>query len=58
MGVVSDGSYGIQKGLFSSFPVRCKNFEWEIVQGVDLSEFCRQKIKITTNELEEEIELA
>jgi malate dehydrogenase len=28
MGVVSDGSYGVPKGLFSSFPVRCKDFEW------------------------------
>jgi len=37
MGVVSDGSYGIPKGLFASFPVRCKNFEWEIVKGVNLS---------------------
>ena len=34
MGVVSDGSYGIPKGLFSSFPVKCKNFEWQIVKGV------------------------
>lgn len=53
MGVVSDGSYNVPKGLFSSFPVRCKNFEWEIVQGVNLSEFCRDKIKITVNELQE-----
>lgn len=53
MGVVSDGSYGIPKGLFSSFPVRCKNFEWEIIKGVKLSEFCKSKIKTTTDELEE-----
>lgn len=53
MGVVSDGSYGIPKGLFSSFPVICKNFEWEIVKGVKLSEFCKSKIKTTTDELEE-----
>jgi hypothetical protein len=58
MGVVSDGSYGVPKGLYSSFPVKCKDFEWEIVQGVQLSDFCKDKIKITANELIEEIELA
>jgi len=58
MGVVSDGSYGVPKGVFSSFPVRCREFEWEIVHGVELSDFCHQKIRITANELMEEIELA
>ena len=58
MGVVSDGSYGVPKGLYSSFPVKCNDFEWEIVQSVQLSDFCKDKIKITANELIEEIELA
>lgn len=33
MGVYSDGSYGIQPGLFYSFPVRCEKGQWSIVQG-------------------------
>lgn len=34
MGVVSNGDFGIPKGLWSSFPVRCKNFTFEIVKGI------------------------
>jgi len=35
MGVVSDGSYGIPAGIWSSFPVKCsKNFNYEIVKGL------------------------
>lgn len=41
MGVFSDGSYGIPQGLVSSFPVRCKNFTYEIVKDYELSEFCK-----------------
>jgi hypothetical protein len=52
MGVVSDGSYGIPQGLYSSFPVICKNFEWHIVKGIQLSDFCKQKIKVTVDELD------
>lgn len=37
MGVVSEGDYGITKGIWSSFPVRCKNFTYEIVKDVPLS---------------------
>jgi malate dehydrogenase len=52
MGVLSDGSYGIPAGLVSSFPVRCKNFTYEIVKGFELSEFCQEKISITVKELQ------
>ena len=31
MGVLSNGQYNVPKGLYSSFPVKCKNFQWEIV---------------------------
>ncbi len=31
MGVVSNGNYGVPKGLWCSFPVRCKDFGWEVV---------------------------
>lgn len=54
MGVYSDGSYGITEGLIYSFPCRCKNGEWEIVQGLDINEFSRQKMEVTEAELTEE----
>ncbi|QKX18352.1 malate dehydrogenase [Microbulbifer sp. YPW1] len=54
MGVYSDGSYGIQEGLIYSFPVVCKNGDWEIVQGVDINDFSREKMTATETELAEE----
>ena len=55
--VLSDGSYGIPEGLVFGFPLRTKGNGWEIVQGLSLDEFARQKIEITTKELQEEREL-
>ena len=52
--VCSDGSYGIEKGLISSFPVRSNGQKLEIVQGVSVNEFSRVKIDATVNELKEE----
>ncbi|MCP5519244.1 MAG: malate dehydrogenase [Verrucomicrobiales bacterium] len=52
--VCSDGSYGVEPGLISSFPVRSNGQKWEIVQGVSLDDFSRQKIDATVNELKEE----
>jgi malate dehydrogenase len=49
--VVSDGSYGIAKGLVFSYPIRNNGKTWEIVQGVELGDFCKEKIKATTDEL-------
>ncbi|WP_373078208.1 malate dehydrogenase [Zhongshania sp.] len=54
MGVYSDGSYGIAEGLIYSFPCRCKNGEWEIVQGVEVNDFSRAKMQATEQELAEE----
>lgn len=54
MAVASDGSYGIPEGLMYSFPVTCKNGEYEIVQGLNIDEFSRQKMIATQKELEEE----
>ncbi|WP_193164356.1 malate dehydrogenase [Microbulbifer hainanensis] len=54
MGVFSDGSYGIQEGLIYSFPCTCKNGDWEIVQGVDINDFSREKMTATEQELAEE----
>jgi malate dehydrogenase len=52
--VYSDGSYGVEKGLISSFPVRSNGEKLEIVQGLAVNEFSRQKIDATVNELKEE----
>lgn len=54
MGVYSDGSYGIAEGLIYSFPCVCKNGDWEIVQGLDISNFSQEKMKATETELAEE----
>ncbi|MEE2730827.1 MAG: malate dehydrogenase [Pseudomonadota bacterium] len=54
MGVYSDGSYGIAEGLIYSFPCVCKNGDWEIVQGLEISDFSSEKMKATETELSEE----
>ena len=54
MGIPSDGSYGIEKGLMYSFPVRCKAGDYEIVQGLAVDEFSRKRMQATENELKEE----
>jgi len=52
--VCSDGSYGVEPGLISSFPVRSNGQKLEIVQGLPVNEFSRSKIDVTINELKEE----
>lgn len=52
--VCSDGSYGIDKGLMFSFPIRTDGSKWEIVQGVPVNEFSQARIKATEDELKEE----
>lgn len=54
MGVYSDGSYGIEKGLIYSFPCVCKNGDWEIVQGVEINAFSQARMDATEQELIEE----
>src|ERR671930_465890 len=54
MAVPSDGSYGVEEGLMSSFPVRTSDGEWEIVQGLDVPDFSRERIDKTVAELREE----
>ena len=54
MAVYSDGSYGITEGLIYSFPCRCNNGDWEIVQGVDVGDFSRARLTATEQELCEE----
>lgn len=54
VGVSSDGSYGVEKGLMSSFPIRSNGKDYEIVQNVALSDFSKAKIKVTIDELTDE----
>jgi malate dehydrogenase len=54
MAVPSDGSYGVEEGLMSSFPCRTSGGEWAIVQGLDVPDFSRERIDRTVAELREE----
>ena len=49
--VCSDGSYDVEKGLISSFPVRVRAGKWEIVQGLPINDFSRAKIDASVAEL-------
>lgn len=52
--ICSDGSYGVEAGLITSFPLRSNGSKLEIVQGVRINAFSRGKIDATINELKEE----
>jgi malate dehydrogenase len=52
--LVSDGSYGVAEGIISSFPVVSRNGSWEIVQGLEIDGFSRDKIDASVAELIEE----
>jgi malate dehydrogenase len=54
MGVYSDGSYGITEGLIYSFPCTCTNGDWQIVQGLEINDFSRERMSATEQELLEE----
>jgi malate dehydrogenase len=54
MAVPSDGSYGIEEGLMSSFPVRLTGGEYSIEQGLELADFAQGKLDVTVNELKDE----
>src|SRR3981081_3316607 len=52
--ICSDGSYGVEKDLISSFPVRVRGGKWEIVQKIPINDFSRDKIDKSVAELKEE----
>lgn len=56
MGVPSDGSYGIEEGVIYSYPCTCRGGRYEIVQGLEISEFSRARMAATDGELREERE--
>lgn len=51
MAIPSDGSYGIKEGLMYSFPVTCANGEYRIVQNLDISDFSRERMTVSEQEL-------
>ena len=54
MAVPSDGSYGVDEGLVSSFPCVCRDGAYEIAQGLDIDDFSRQRIDVSVAELRDE----
>lgn len=56
MGIPSDGSYEVDEGIISSFPVVCSGGDYEIVQGLEVDDFSRRRIDASVKELAEERE--
>jgi malate dehydrogenase len=54
MGIASDGSYGIPEGVMYGYPVTCKGGKFEIVKGLEVSDFSRGRMQATLKELQEE----
>lgn len=52
--VATDGSYGVDEELICSFPIRSTGSGWEIVQGVELNAFAKEKVAATVKELSDE----
>ncbi|MDR0776971.1 MAG: malate dehydrogenase [Azonexus sp.] len=56
MGVPSDGSYGIPKGIVFGFPCECKGGSYKIIQGLEIDAYSQEKINLTLKELTDEAE--
>jgi malate dehydrogenase len=54
VGLCSNGEYEVEKGLISSFPVRVQNSKVEVITGLPINDFSRQKIDASVAELTEE----
>ena len=54
MGLASDGSYGIAEGVVYGYPATCRDGRYQIVQGLEVSEFSRARMQATLKELFEE----
>ncbi len=54
MAIPSEGAYGVEEGVISSFPVTCSEGEYRVVEGLDVDDFSRQRIDATVGELKEE----
>jgi len=56
MAVPADGSYGIREGVIYSYPVTCRDGEYQIVQGLQIDAFSRERMDASDRELREERE--
>ena len=54
MGVPADGSYGIAEGVLYGYPVTCRDGQVQIVKGLEIDEFSRERMDATLKELHEE----
>ncbi len=54
MAIPADGSYGIAEGIVYSYPVRCSDGNYEIVQDLEINDFSRERMQATETELREE----
>jgi malate dehydrogenase len=54
MGLPADGTYGIAEGVIYGYTDVCRNGRYEIVKGIELSEFSRARMQSTLKELHEE----
>ncbi len=52
--LASDGSYGVERGLICSFPIRSDGSQLSVVPGVPLNDFARSRIEASVRELQEE----
>jgi len=58
MAVCSNGEYGVEKGLFYSYPCYCKGGDWQVVTGLQFPEYIAEKMKVTEAELKDEMTTA
>ncbi len=56
MGVPADGSYDVSEGIISGYPCTCVDGEWTIVEGLEITDFSRERIDASAAELREERE--
>jgi malate dehydrogenase len=54
MAVPADGSYDVAEGVIYSYPVRCKEGDYEIVEGLDINDFSRERMQASETELRDE----
>jgi malate dehydrogenase len=54
MAVPTEGSYGVEEGLISSFACTCSGGEYTIIKDLEVNEFAQERIDKTVNELKEE----
>ncbi len=57
IGVCSDGSYGIEKGIVASIPIRSDGNNIEIVKSLKINDYAREQIDASIKELKEEVDI-